>query len=176
MIREACLYEPRRGEICCFCSFVVFLFWILSCYYWGFPGGSMVKNLPANAKEMQEMQVWSLGWEDPLEEEMATYAYACSHLENPTDRGAWWATVHSVTKSWTWLSTQAHMLLLLFYSVSACLYLPTYLLLPLLFILLTYHTHFRHLPVWGLSLHRRKDHFLSHWNTSLEFPLWCRLQ
>ena len=25
--------------------------------------------------------------------------YSC--LENPTDRGAWWATVHSVSKSWT---------------------------------------------------------------------------
>ena len=33
-----------------------------------FPGGSMVKNLPA----MQEMWVRSLGWEDPLEKEMAT--------------------------------------------------------------------------------------------------------
>ena len=28
----------------------------------------------------------------------------CSCLENPVDRGAWWATVHGVTKSWTWLS------------------------------------------------------------------------
>ena len=27
--------------------------------------------------------------------------YSC--LENPTDRGAWWATVYRVTKSWTWL-------------------------------------------------------------------------
>ena len=34
----------------------------------GFPGSSVVKNLPA----MQETQVRSLGWEDPLEEEMAT--------------------------------------------------------------------------------------------------------
>ena len=25
----------------------------------------------------------------------------CSCLENPTDRGAWWATVHKVAKSWT---------------------------------------------------------------------------
>ena len=25
----------------------------------------------------------------------------CSCLENPIDRGAWWATVHEVTKSWT---------------------------------------------------------------------------
>ena len=27
--------------------------------------------------------------------------YSC--LENPMDRGAWWATVHRVTRSWTWL-------------------------------------------------------------------------
>ena len=30
--------------------------------------------------------------------------YSC--LENPMDRGAWWATFHGVTKSWTWVSTQ----------------------------------------------------------------------
>ena len=34
----------------------------------GFPSGPVVKNLPA----MQETQVHSLGWEDPLEEGMAT--------------------------------------------------------------------------------------------------------
>ena len=28
-----------------------------------------------------------------------------SRLENPIDRGAWWATVHGVTKNWTQLST-----------------------------------------------------------------------
>ena len=39
----------------------------------GFPGDSVVKNLPV----MQEMQVQSLGWEDPLEKEMATH---CSIL------------------------------------------------------------------------------------------------
>ena len=35
-----------------------------------FPGGSVVKNLPAK----QEMQVQSLDWEDPLEKEMATHS------------------------------------------------------------------------------------------------------
>ena len=29
----------------------------------------------------------------------------CCCLENPMDRGAWWATVHGVTESWTRLST-----------------------------------------------------------------------
>ena len=32
--------------------------------------------------------------------------YSC--LGNPMDRGAWWATVHGVTKKWTHLSTQAY--------------------------------------------------------------------
>ena len=36
----------------------------------GFPGGSVVKNLPA----MQEMKFQSLGREDPLEEEVATHS------------------------------------------------------------------------------------------------------
>ena len=47
---------------------------------------------------MKEMQVRSLGWEDPLEKEMATHSsYSC--LENPMDRGAGWAAVHRVAKS-----------------------------------------------------------------------------
>ena len=56
---------------------------------------------------MQEMQVRSLGWEDPLEEEMATYSSVLC-LENSTDRRAWWATVHGVAKSQTRLSTHTH--------------------------------------------------------------------
>ena len=39
----------------------------------GHPGGSVVKNPPAK-QEMQVIQVWSLGWEDPLEKEMATHS------------------------------------------------------------------------------------------------------
>ena len=37
--------------------------------YWGFPGGSDGKKNPPS---MQEIQVRSLGWEDPLEKGMAT--------------------------------------------------------------------------------------------------------
>ena len=49
-------------------------------------------------QEMQETQVRSLGWEDPLEKEMAAhFQYSC--LENPMDKGAWWATVRKVAKS-----------------------------------------------------------------------------
>ena len=36
----------------------------------GFPGGSVVKNPPANAEDTS----LSLGWEDPLEKEMATHS------------------------------------------------------------------------------------------------------
>ena len=43
----------------------------------------------------QEMWIQSLGREDPLEK-MATQ-YSC--LENPKDRGAWWAAVHRATES-----------------------------------------------------------------------------
>ena len=39
----------------------------------GLPSGSAVKNLPA-VKKMQETWVRSLGWEDPLEEGMATHS------------------------------------------------------------------------------------------------------
>ena len=47
---------------------------------------------------MLETQVRSLGWEDPLEKGMATHPLRYSCLENSMDRGAWWATVHGVTR------------------------------------------------------------------------------
>ena len=46
---------------------------------------------------MQETWVQSLGQEGPLEEEMGNpLQYSC--LGNLVDRGAWWVTVHGVTK------------------------------------------------------------------------------
>ena len=59
----------------------------------GFSSDSAVKHLPA----MQETWVRSLGQEDSLEEEMTIPSNSC--LQNPMDRGAWWVTVHGVTKS-----------------------------------------------------------------------------
>ena len=58
-----------------------------------------VKNLPA----MQENQVQSLGWEDPLEEGMATHSSILA-WRLPMDSGAWQAVVHGVAKSQTRLS------------------------------------------------------------------------
>ena len=59
----------------------------------------MVKNLPA----IQETWVRSLGWEDLLEEGMATHSSILA-WRIPMDRGAWWATVQGVSKSQTGLS------------------------------------------------------------------------
>ena len=53
----------------------------------------MVKNPPAR----QETWVQSLGWEDPLEKEMATYSRILA-LGNPMGRRAWQTTVHGVAK------------------------------------------------------------------------------
>ena len=61
----------------------------------------VVKNLPASAGDNKRL--WFDSWVrrslgdghgNPLQ-------YSC--LENSMDRGAWWATVHKVTKSWTQL-------------------------------------------------------------------------
>ena len=49
---------------------------------------------------MWETWVQSLGWEDPLEEGMATHSSILT-WRIPMDRGAWWATVHEVAKSQT---------------------------------------------------------------------------
>ena len=51
-------------------------------------------------QETQEMQVRSLGWEDPLEESMATHS-SILVWRSPMDRVARQATVHRVTKSQT---------------------------------------------------------------------------
>ena len=68
----------------------------------GFPGGSVVKNPPANSDttgDTGSIPRWGRppggGNSNPLQ-------YSC--LENPMDRGAWQATVCGVTNSWTGLS------------------------------------------------------------------------
>ena len=63
----------------------------------GFPGASVVKNPPANAGGTGDGPGRSPGGGNgtPLQ-------YSC--LENPMDGGAWWATVHGVTESWTRLT------------------------------------------------------------------------
>ena len=48
-------------------------------------------------QEMQKPWVRSLGWEDPLEEEMATHSSILA-WKIPMDRGAWWAAAHGIAK------------------------------------------------------------------------------
>ena len=56
----------------------------------------MVKNLPANAGDTGDMDsIPGLG-KFPGEGNGSPLQYSC--LENPMDRGAWWATVHAVAK------------------------------------------------------------------------------
>ena len=68
----------------------------------GFPGGSVVKNPPANVGDTGSVPGSGRspggGHSNPLQ-------YSC--LENPMDRGAWWATVHEVTESQTQMSDWA---------------------------------------------------------------------
>ena len=53
----------------------------------GFPNSSDINHLPP----MQETWVRSLGWEVPLEKEMATHSRFSTCLENPMDRRSWQA-------------------------------------------------------------------------------------
>ena len=58
-----------------------------------------VKNLSANAGDARDTGlILGLG-RSPGEGHGNPLQYAC--LENPMDRGAWWATVHMVAKRWT---------------------------------------------------------------------------
>ena len=61
---------------------------------------SLVAQLVKNPRAVWETWVWSLGWEDPLEEFMATHSSIFA-WRLPMDRGAWRATVLRVTKSQT---------------------------------------------------------------------------
>ena len=64
---------------------------LLMSWLQGFPDGSAVNNLPV-MQEFQEIKVQSLGWEDPLEEDMATHSSILARRIPRTD-GAWQAIV-----------------------------------------------------------------------------------
>ena len=86
-----------------------------------FPGGSPVKNTLANAGDLSLIpgsgRFSEEGNGNPLQ-------YSC--LENHMDRGAWWATVHEVTKSWTWLSEWTTMMM----CVCVCVYIKKNIKVP----------------------------------------------
>ena len=64
---------------------------------------SLVAWLVKNPTSVLETWVRSLGWEDPLEEGMATHSSILA-WRIPMDRGTWRAAVHGVAKSQTQLS------------------------------------------------------------------------
>ena len=60
---------------------------------------TIVKNPPANAGDARDVGSIPGSGRSPGEGNGNPLQYSC--LENPMDRGAWWATVHGVTKSQT---------------------------------------------------------------------------
>ena len=89
------------------------------CTVWATREALVVKNPPAYQCERQEMQVRSLGWEDPLEKETETHS-SVPAWRIPTDRGAWWAIAHKVAKSQTWLTHLSSHICTMCYTVSPC--------------------------------------------------------
>ena len=101
-ITEGTRARPGSGhcDSNCICSLTTSTWWK------GFPSGSVVKNPPANTGASGDVGLIpgserSLGGGNgnPLQ-------YSC--WDNPMDRGAWWSTVHGVSKSQTGLSMHAH--------------------------------------------------------------------
>ena len=99
----------------------------------GFPGGSVVKNLPA-VQETQETRVQSLGQEDPWRRKwqlIPVFLPAESHGEH-----AWWTTVHKVAKSlthnWSYLAHVSHIIL---YICTTSLSVPLLVVIFVAFIL-----------------------------------------
>ena len=62
----------------------------------------VIKNLLANAEDTKDVGLIPGSGRSPGGGHGNPLHSSC--LENPMDRGAWWATVHGVTKSWTKLS------------------------------------------------------------------------
>ena len=104
--RHLCLIPDIRREVL-----------IFHCWRWCYPWASLVAKTVRNPPAMRETWVWSLGWEDPLEESMATHssilAWRIPWMEEPgklpsigSQRvGHDWMTKHS-----TWVFHKCHLL------------------------------------------------------------------
>ena len=75
--------------------------------YRGFPGGSDGKESACNVGNLGSIPG---SGRSPGEGHSNPLQYSC--LENPMERGAWRATVHGVTKSWTRLSDFTYLVIL----------------------------------------------------------------
>ena len=76
----------------------------------------MVKNLPANAGDTEDMGSIPGLERFPGEGSGHPLQYSC--LENSMDRGAWWTTVHGITESDT--TERAHVHAASYHSTSSC--------------------------------------------------------
>ena len=86
-----------EGVFICIVTFRIFLAaYIDMCLYHLAEFLATIHLKHRKSPTMQETQVQSLGWEDPLARKWKPTLYSC--LGNPMDRGAWWATVHGVTR------------------------------------------------------------------------------
>ena len=102
-LEQASVVGNRQGDLAC-CSpwgLRVGHDWATELKLMGFPGDLVVKNLPANATDMD-----SISRSQSSPREGNGYPLQCSCLGNPMDRGAWRATVCGVAKSQKWLSNQ----------------------------------------------------------------------
>ena len=92
--------------------------------FYGFPGGSDGKN---------PFAMWDLGWIPGLGRSPGggngnPLQYSC--LENPMDRGVWWATVHGIAKNQTWWVTKhthTHRFLCIDYDANSSFKICVYL-------------------------------------------------
>ena len=104
-----CPIMEVRSRVWCPLSCVCILYkWLCFCvlyctvlYRVGFPGGSAIKNPPT----MQEMRIWSLGQEEPLEEEMAPTPVLLPGAFHGQEQ----TTVHGVTKRHNWVTKQQQL-------------------------------------------------------------------
>ena len=106
--------DPNLVNMCFFCYFVIlrqsdnYSIYLTAFFIVGFESSlwfilklfallkaSLVAQMVKNPPVMQDTWVQSLGWEDPLEQGMATHSSILA-WRIPMDRGAWWATVHGV--------------------------------------------------------------------------------
>ena len=65
----------------------------------GFLGGSVVKNLPTTSGDAEDQGSFPGSRRSPGVGNGNLLQYSC--LKDPMDKGACWAAVHGVTKSWT---------------------------------------------------------------------------
>ena len=77
--------------------FTSFFQWLSGECYWVSPVAQLVKNLPTSAGDARDVGSIPGSGRSPGEGNGNLLQYSC--LENSVDGGAWWATVHGVTKS-----------------------------------------------------------------------------